>query len=393
MQVIDNFELSAKKSLDSRQNWESLESLKSNTDILMPQGFLAYCKNEDKWYKMNCTDESNPTTYTWSEFNNKDNLSLETLNDVNIDDTVTGDFVALVKKDTDWTNENLEIQEYTKEELLEKIGLTTEDVDIITGLLTDSSVVSTTKTWNSSAIYTELKNTKEECKDYALGLLGNVDELNSEKVKYSNDLLSDVTNVKQALDGILAKLYYVKPSINSFTASANGGVFEVGTTITAPITFNWEYNKNITTQSLTDCTLADEIIRTATYNSDITTDKTFTLTASDGENTVSKSISYKFVAPYYIGVSTTNTLTETEITALTKKLEAKGTKTVNYTTNQSYMVFAYPKSYGAINSIIDQNGFNVTDSFIQNTLTINSVEYYVYISNQCTGIYTMKFNY
>ena len=323
----------------------------------------------------------------------KDKLSLETINDVNIDDTITGNFVALVKTDTGWTNENLEIQEYTKEELLEKIGLTTEDIDIITNILTDSSVVSTTKTWHSSAIYNELENTKEECKDYALGLLGNVDELNSEKVKYSNDLLSDVTNVKQALDSILAKLYYVKPSINSFTASANGGVSEVGTTITAPITFNWEYNKNITTQSLTDCTLADETVRIATYDSDITTDKTFTLSASDGENTVSKSISYKFVAPYYIGVSTTNTLTETEIIALTKKLETKGSKTVNYTTNQSYMVFAYPKSYGAINSIIDQNGFNVTDSFIQNTLTINSVEYYVYCSNQCSGLYTIKFNY
>ena len=323
----------------------------------------------------------------------KDKLSLETINDVNIDDTITGDFVALVKTDTGWTNENLEIQEYTKEELLEKIGLTTEDIDIITDILTDSSVISTTKTWHSSAIYNELENTKEECKNYALGLLGNVDELNSEKVKYSNDLLSDVTNVKQALDSILAKLYYVKPLINSFTASANGGVFEVGTTITAPITFNWEYNKNITTQSLTNCTLADETVRTATYDSDITTDKTFTLSASDGENTVSKSISYTFVAPYYIGVSTTNTLTETEIIALTKKVETKGSKTVNYTTSQSYMVFAYPKSYGAINSIIDQNGFNVTDSFIQNTLTINSVEYYVYISNQCTGTYTISYRY
>ena len=323
----------------------------------------------------------------------KDKLSLETINDVNIDDTITGDFVALVKTDTGWTNENLEIQEYTKEELLEKIGLTTEDINIITDILTDSSVVSTTKTWHSSAIYNELKNTKEECKDYALGLLGNVDELNSEKVKYSNDLLSDVTNVKQALDSILAKLYYVKPSINSFTASANGGVFEAGTTITAPITFNWEYNKDITTQTLTDCTLADETVRTTTYDSDITTDKTFTLSASDGENTVSKSISYKFVTPYYIGVSSTDTLTETEIIALTKKLEVKGNKTINYTTAQSYMVFAYPKSYGAISSIIDQNGFNVTDSFVRSTLTVNSVEYYVYCSNQCSGLYTISYRY
>ena len=293
MQIVSNFELSAKKFLDNRQSWTSLDELKANTNVLMPNGFLAYCKNENKWYKMNCTDESNPTTYTWSEFNN----------------------------------------------------------------------------------------------------LGNVDELNSEKVKYSNDLLSDVTNVKQALDSILAKLYYVKPSINSFTASTNGGVFEVGTTITAPITFNWEYNKNITTQSLTNCTLTDETVRTVTYDSDITTDKTFILTASDGENTVSKSIGYKFVTPYYVGVSTTDVLTETEITALTKKVETKGSKTVDYTTSQSYMVFAYPKSYGAISSVVDKNGFNVTDSFTQSTITVGTVEYYVYISNQCTGIYTMKFNY
>ena len=57
------------------------------------------------------------------------------------------------------------------------------------------------------------------------------------------------------------------------------------------------------------------------------------------------------------------------------------------------MVFAYPSSYGAISSVIDQNGFNVTDSFTQNTVTVNGVNYYVYVSNKCSGSYTMKFNY
>lgn len=70
MQIVSNFELSAKKFLDNRQSWTSLDELQANTNVLMPNGFLAYCKNEGKWYKMNCTDESNPTTYTWSEFNN-----------------------------------------------------------------------------------------------------------------------------------------------------------------------------------------------------------------------------------------------------------------------------------------------------------------------------------
>ena len=214
----------------------------------------------------------------------------------------------------------------------------------------------------------------------------------ADAVEYVNDTVGSAT-VEEALNKLISDYYYVKPSINSFTATPNGGIFEVGHVVSAPITFNWSYNKDITTQTLTDCTLADETVRTATYNTDITTNKTFTLTASDGKNNVSKSISYTFVSPYYVGVSSTGTLTETDIKALTKNVETKGDKTINYTTTQSYMVFAYPVSYDAISSIIDQNGFNVTDSFVRNTVTVNSVEYYVYCSNKCSGSYTMKFNY
>lgn len=211
-------------------------------------------------------------------------------------------------------------------------------------------------------------------------------------VEYVNDTIGS-NNVEEALNKLISDYYYVKPSINSFTATPNGGIFEVGYVVSAPITFNWAYNKEITTQTLTDCTLTDNTVRTATYNSDITSNKTFTLNASDGKNNVSKSISYTFVNPYYVGVSTTDTLTETDIKALTKKVETKGNKTINYTTSQSYMVFAYPNSYGNVSKIVDQNGFDVTASFTKSTVTVNSVEYYVFISNQCSGTYTMKFNY
>ena len=213
----------------------------------------------------------------------------------------------------------------------------------------------------------------------------------ADAVEYVNNTISS-TNVEEALNKLISDFYYVAPSITSFTATPAGGTFEAGTVITAP-TFNWNYNKDIVSQTLTGCTLADETVRTATYDSDITANKTFTLAANDGTNNVSKSISYTFVSPYYTGVSTTGTLTETDVTALTKKVETKGSKTVNYTTSQSYMVFAYPSSYGAISSVIDQNGFNVTSSFVQSTVAVNGVSYYVYCSNQCSGSYTMKFNY
>lgn len=108
---------------------------------------------------------------------------------------------------------------------------------------------------------------------------------------------------------------------------------------------------------------------------------------------LSKSASVTAVYPYYVGVSTTNTLDEAGVLALTKKVETKGNKTISYTTSQSYMVFAYPKSYGAIKSVIDKNGFEVVSSFTSSTVSINGVDYYVFCSNQCSGSYTMLFKY
>ena len=278
--------------------------------------------------------------------------------------------------------------------LFERLEPSPLDIDYKVETLTDLETLKSKKTTYEGM----LTYCVEDSTLYIFNAIGEFEPVGgtttAENVTYQNDDYADLTNVKSVLDKLIEDVYYVNPEITSFTASTDGGIFEVGTTITAPVAFDWTYNKNISTQSLTDCTLTDNTDRTSTYNSDITSDKTFTLTASDGKENVTKSISYTFVNPYYIGVSYMNTLTEADITTLlTKKVEVKGSKTVTYDVSQSYMVFTYPIRYGAISSIIDQNGFNVTDSFTQNILTVNSVAYYVYVSNKCSGTYTMKFNY
>ena len=213
----------------------------------------------------------------------------------------------------------------------------------------------------------------------------------AEDILYDNTIDVSIDNVKTALDKLYSKVYYVAPEITSFVANPVGGVFEKGQTVSAP-TFTWAYNKEVTTQSLTDCVLTDHTDRTATYGSNITDSKKFTLSASDGEKTVKKSISYTFVDPYYVGVSATDVIDESVLTALTKKVEVKETKTVPYTTSQSYMVFAYPSAYGTLTSILDQNGFNITDSFVMSNVTVNTISYNVYVSNKCSGSYSIKFN-
>lgn len=122
----------------------------------------------------------------------------------------------------------------------------------------------------------------------------------AEDISYDNPNFVQYDTVDTALDALFAKVYYVKPTC-SLSADKKGGTFEMGTVISAPITFTWTTNKDITSQTLTDCTLADASVRTATYNTDITSNKTFTLSVSDGENSASSSVSYSFLNKIHWG--------------------------------------------------------------------------------------------
>lgn len=125
----------------------------------------------------------------------------------------------------------------------------------------------------------------------------------AENVTYTNSSFPALTDVDKALDNILSKLYYVEPAISSFTSIPSTLTYENGAVITGGVTFAWAYNKDIVSQTLTDCTLADETVRTASYANDISSNKSFTLSASDGEKSVTKTISFQFMNKVYWGVS------------------------------------------------------------------------------------------
>lgn len=65
---------------------------------------------------------------------------------------------------------------------------------------------------------------------------------------------------------------------------------------------------------------------------------------------------------FYYG-ATVPAATEAQIRALTRLLEPKGNKTLEFTSSGQILYFAYPQSYGALTSIVDQNGFDITTSF------------------------------
>lgn len=182
----------------------------------------------------------------------------------------------------------------------------------------------------------------------------------ADNVEYTNADYPSYTNVDLALDALFSKVYYVKPTC-SLSASKAGGTFEIGTTITAPITFTWKTNKAITSQTLTGCTLTDASVRTAIYNTNITSDKTFTLSVSDGENSASSSVSYKFLNNIFWGsAATAETYDSAFIRALSnKKLTSavKGTYSFNIASGE-YGFWAVPSNMTI--SSVWIGGFEVT---------------------------------
>ena len=203
------------------------------------------------------------------------------------------------------------------------------------------------------------QSTADNGKILKVGNDGNIEFVEdlADDISYQNSKYSSWTNVKKALDGIIAKVDYIKPEITSFTSTAQA-VYEVGETV-SNIVFNWTTNKDITMQTLTDCTInADS--RTATYTNDITSNKTFTLTIGDGQNTASKNISISFRNKIYYGSATIpSSFDSAFILGLSNKQFATGKSgsfDITVGSNE-YGFIAFPSSFGTL-SLVKIGGFD-----------------------------------
>lgn len=124
------------------------------------------------------------------------------------------------------------------------------------------------------------------------------------------------------------------------------------------------------------------------------------VTDNKGGVTTANSVALDFVYPFYYGTVSNGAVVDSAlITGLTKDVSKKGAKSYNYTTSNSCMVIAFPKSYSNLASIIDPNGFNITDSFIKQEVNVAANDsttqvYNVYVSGANTNSgFTVKFNF
>lgn len=185
-----------------------------------------------------------------------------------------------------------------------------------------------------------------------------------------------VTWSASKINSMFEDLKYTPIKINSFRANLSKFVYEVGEVLPS-ITFNWSLSSKATNIVLTDCDVqpTDD---TATYNGTLNVTKTFTLKVTDAKNaTATASVTIYFVSPIYYGTFS-DSLTEAYILGQNKLVQTKGNKTVTLSYNDKKVFYAYPKSYGALREIKDNNGFSYIKEFTRSEMTLKGVTYYVY---------------
>ena len=209
---------------------------------------------------------------------------------------------------------------------------------------------------------------------------------------------------KEVLESILFP--YQKPTV-SFSISPNTTVYESGTAVSSIKFTISATKKSDIIQSikvydgstlLTTITsgVANGGTFTYTYSCNITTNTTLKVEVSDGTSTVSATKNITFANKSYYGFVADGTIiNETVIKALQNNI-LKTSKALNYTginCTDSKIVYAYPQNQGLLSSILDGSGFDYIDSYDCTNITVDGVNYNVYVMIDPTTLdgFTQKF--
>lgn len=118
----------------------------------------------------------------------------------------------------------------------------------------------------------------------------------------------------------------------------------------------------------------------------------FTVKVSDADNAVSVEVTVYFVAKSYWGIvaESVSSPTESDIKALANNdlRTKKGLTYSDILMTNSRIVYAYPKSFGALTSIVSKEGYDYMNSYAQTTVTVDGIDYYCYTLKDAASIST-----
>ena len=202
---------------------------------------------------------------------------------------------------------------------------------------------------------------------------------------YTNSNNPSISTVGEALDQLLYKELIIQSTVTP-------NIAEIGETV-PEVKFSWKYNKNITQQSFDDTNIDLDIREVALQDVTSTTSKS--LSASDGKNTKTISMSIIFKLASYYGVSENTSIDSEEIiNRFTRDLNFhKGSSVTITAQDNQYIYLMLPKSMGQVQFYVGgfKGGFQIVNPNFQFTKNGVTNSYILYKSDN-PGLGTTTIN-
>ena len=218
--------------------------------------------------------------------------------------------------------------------------------------------------------------------------IDNIEEnyLKKEDYQYADGInTDDIISNEKTLTEILRELMYKEIEIKDFKSTLISHLYEFRVDTLTSITLQWELNKNPISQSVN---IYNGIISTdsreITVSTNINTDTDIVLTVVDEKGVEKKSIiPIKFVFPSYYGTYE-NTLSIDNIRNGNKIIMDNKNITIDMSYTNSKIFFAYPKVFGELVDIKDNNGLSYFNDFIYNGIdyATGGTSYNVYMLDE-----------
>lgn len=224
--------------------------------------------------------------------------------------------------------------------------------------------------------------------DDIVDIENNIEEnyLKKEDYQYADGInTDDIISNEKTLTEILKELMYKEIEIKYFKSTLISHLYEFRVDTLTSITLQWELNKNPISQSINiyNGTIPTDS-REITISTNINTDTDIILTVVDENGVEKKSIiPIRFVFASYYGVYD-DKLNVDIMKNGTKILINKENKTIDMSYINSKIFFAYPKVFGELVDIKDNNGLSYFNDFIFNSTdySANGTSYNVYMLDE-----------
>jgi len=204
--------------------------------------------------------------------------------------------------------------------------------------------------------------------------------LQSTSYLFNGSILTTIP--KSILDRIEA-LEYILIQVLTFTNNVN--VVQKGSTVTS-VTFGFSFNKVPVSISINNGigSITPTSATSKTSIVIITANTTFTISASDGQNTATRTTSIRFDNTMFFGSSPVTTLSNSQILALQNSVLVNSRqRTVTLAGNAEHPVIAYPKSLGLPTFImagLENTDWTITEQNVTNSDSFTEA-YYVCVMN------------